>query len=458
MNRVYRASAALTLAGALLAPSSAFAWKHWAADEDGGNVLGVWDRSDMPLQYCIGPLPQEASIAPEDFRNGILWGFDQWEQGAPCAQLSSTDDPPECAKNDWPNGADKHNSLTFMPDDGGQHFDPGVLAYTTPRGRGEFMFTRDGRRYTRTTDADIVFNMNIDWITAADVEAGLCTGQIAFEAVSTHEIGHLWGMGHACDKNDLCLDKDYLDATMYWNADQCDIKSIDINSDDIEGITALYGPYASFECNRELDPDDPETLAFGVVPFDLRCIVESNNAEELQSVNWTWGDGETSTGLDVTHSYQTAGNFTLSADFDGHSETCGDWHYQEGRTGYVRSCAIPEPEFTFEHVDGLTYQLVNDTDVSVYGCIYDIQWDIYDGDTLVESLKAWEPKYTFPDSGDYRVVLNVGGPAGTGAAELMLAARNTRGENYGTCSTTPAAGSVAGLLLAAAVLARRKRA
>jgi hypothetical protein len=463
MNALYRLSAGAALAVALLAPTQAFAWKHWSADEDGGGVLGVWDRSDMPLDYCIGPLPTDASIEPEDFRTGILWGFDQWVTGAPCAQLSSNPDPGECAKNDWPNANDHQNSLTFMHEDegGGTHFDPGVLAFTidSPGTRGQFMFNRDGRRYTRTTDSDIVFNMDIDWTTPEAVAAGTCANQTVFEAVSTHEIGHLWGMGHACDKNDLCLDSDYLDATMYWSAGPCDIKSIDINSDDIEGITALYGPYATFECNRELDPDDPQTLAFGIVPFDLQCKVESNNIGELNEVTWNWGDGESSTGLDVTHTYTKAGNFTMNVEFLGTSDECGAWTYREARDGYVRSCDVPAPEFTFDHKDGLTYDLLNNTNLSVYGCIFDVQWDIFSEDgTLVDSLKAWEPTYTFPSSGDYRVVLNVGGPAGTGAAELTLSAKNTRGDNYGTCSTSPAAGASMALLGVLLVVSRRKRA
>jgi hypothetical protein len=460
MNTLYRISAGATLAAAMLAPSSAFAWKHWAADEDGGNVLGVWSREDMPIDYCIGPLPQESSISPDEFYDAILEGFGQWNDNAPCAQLTSVQEPPTCAKNDWPNGADRQTSLTFMNEDegGGTRFDPGVLGYTTPRGRGEFMFTRDGRRYTRTTDADIVFNMDINWATEEEVTDGTCADQTVFAAVATHEIGHLHGMGHACDKNDICTDADYLDATMYWAAGPCDNKSIDINSDDIEGITALYGPYASFECNRELDPEDSETLAFGIVPFDLQCKVESNNISELKTVTWNWGDGQTSEGLDATHTYTEPGNFTMNVEFIGESEVCGEWRYREGRTGYVRSCGVPEPEFTFEHIDGLTYQLLNDTDVSVYGCIYDIQWDIYDeGGALVESLKAWEPKFTFEGNGDYRVVLNVGGPAGTGAAELVLPARNSRGEGYG-CANVGGVGAALGLLGAALVVTRRRRA
>ena len=121
------------------------------------------------------------------------------------------------------------------------------------------------------------------------------------------------------------------------------------------------------------------------------------------------------------------------------------------------TCGVPEAAFTYEHVDGLQYKLLNETDVSVYGCIFEIQWDIFAPDGSLEaSVAAWEPLYTFQDEGEYRVVLNVGGPAGTGAAELMVDVQNYRGEGYG-CSTGGLGAGAFGLLALPLVLGFRRR-
>jgi hypothetical protein len=58
----------------------------------------------------------------------------------------------------------------------------------------------------------------------------------------------------------------------------------------------------------------------------------------------------------------------------------------------------------------------------------------------------------------YRVVLNVGGPAGTGAAALAIDARNLRGEGYGSCSNLAfGAGGLAAAAIAALATRRRRR-
>jgi hypothetical protein len=118
---------------------------------------------------------------------------------------------------------------------------------------------------------------------------------------------------------------------------------------------------------------------------------------------------------------------------------------------------VPEPEFTIEHVDGLTYALRNESDVSVYGCIYEIQWDVFQGDTIISSLNAWEPQITFPSEGDFKIVLNLGGPAGTGAAALTVTAEDYAGEGYGCNAVGGAVGGLGWLVGVGLVVARARR-
>lgn len=219
-------------------------------------------------------------------------------------------------------------------------------------------------------------------------------------------------------------------------------------------VTTRPGSPPSFVCSRELEPENPETVAIGVVPFDLRCEVDYTFTDEIAEVDWLWGDGETSTGTRATHTYSASGNYNvrMCASIDrgaGLSRSCVN------RNGYVRACDIPEVEFSVEPVDGLQWRLVNLTDVSTYGCITNIQWDVYDeSGNLIESIESWEPLVNFPSNGTYEVVLNVGGLAGTGAAALNVDVRRSAGG----CNAIAAPSGLAsfGILLGLLALGRRR--
>lgn len=219
-------------------------------------------------------------------------------------------------------------------------------------------------------------------------------------------------------------------------------------------VTTRPGSPPSFVCSRELEPDNPDTVAIGVVPFDLRCQLNYHATEEITGVTWVWGDGTSSEGSRAEHTYEVAGNFNVRMCAEGErgSDT---WRHCVNRNGYVRACDIPDAAFTVEQVDGLQWRMVNQTDVSTFGCISNIQWDIYDssGD-LVETVEAWEPVIDFPSGGTYDIVLNVGGIAGTGAAELTA---NIRRSSGGNCSSTAAPASLGFLGLGLGLLLVRRR-
>lgn len=448
-NKLPLLLAAAFTAAAVATPSPAYAWKHIG--------LAWCNDSDIPVKYWVADDYVEDSLDDQDFkRQSIENAYHEWEVGAPCAGLSAAYQG--TCENTGPISNDLQNHFTY--DDPSDQFAVGILGVTMPGSAGPACFSRNGQTYRASKDRDIVFNDNVDWATDEQIAAGTCNGETSLESVTTHEIGHQFGLGHSCDDGEACTLPKLREATMFWTASACDLSGSSIAADDIEGITAIYGQSASIECSNELDPEDEDTIAFGVVPFDLRCSIQSDWRDELVSANWSFGDGtEDETGLDVAHSYETAGNFSLQVAVEGENDECGTWSYTARRVGYVRACAIPEPEFTFTQDDGLTYNLLNNTDVSVYGCIYDIQWDIFKGDELIESLKAWEPQYTFPEAGEYRIVLNIGGPAGTGAAELTIDAKKTGSDATvaSGCNQTSAAPAGAVAAMVALLAIRRRR-
>jgi V8-like Glu-specific endopeptidase len=215
------------------------------------------------------------------------------------------------------------------------------------------------------------------------------------------------------------------------------------------------GSAPSFVCSNRLDEDEPDSVAVGNVPFELRCAVTFTDTNDIAEARWAWGDGTTSDGKISQHEYTTDGNFTIRMCADA-TEDAGGWEHCVTRVSHVRACDVPDVAFSYEMLDDNTIQLVNQTDLRTWGCIFDVQWDIFAGsDTTgepVASIAAWEPQYTFEEKGNYTVVLNVGGLAGTSAAMINLDSGSA-----GACSHTGAAGGFGLLSLGLLLVGTRRR-
>jgi uncharacterized protein (TIGR03382 family) len=444
----------LSLIGlSLLVSSPAYAWRHTGF---------VWTPDQMPVVFYVAEDGAEDKETCQDsVPNGVCrevaeWAAEQWNN-VPCADAEvEIADEPIANANTLRNGI---NEIVFE-DPLQQMDDPQTIAFSQSTATGAQVEV-NGQLYQQLNDADITFGVNRGLATIDQIAAG-CDGRINIESTMTHEMGHSLGMAHSCEEEDICVDPELRDATMFWTSKgACDISRSELGPDDINSYQALYGPLATFQCSGENDNGS----ILGVVPFDLSCAIASNSAPDITDVNWNWGDGGNADSLAAGHTYEAAGNYTIQVTVNGQSAACydeesgesGEWSYDYRRVGYVTACDVVQGEFEVNYVDGLTYKMLNDSDVSVYGCILQIQWMVFEGEgtkgKVIEQVAAWEPEFTFPESGTYTVLMNLGGPAGTSGASVVLDVK----PGNGSCSTVSTGAGAFGMLSLLGMLGLRRR-
>ncbi|MBK7141423.1 MAG: PKD domain-containing protein [bacterium] len=139
----------------------------------------------------------------------------------------------------------------------------------------------------------------------------------------------------------------------------------------------------------------------GQIPFDV--IFTNNSSGQISSYEWSFGDGGTSTSANPTHSYTTAGRFTvrLIANGPGGADTLT-------RENYINAVYPPPVAgFTGAPTQGTVPFAVNFTNSST-GQITSYAWEFGDGGTST----AASPSHSYTAHGLYDVRLIVSGPGG----------------------------------------------
>jgi len=278
--------------------------------------------------------------------------------------------------------------------------------------------------YYALDDVDITFGGSFDWALTEEVEAYCEDGAYAIEPLATETVGEFWRLSW--------LNHGYAD----WGQDSCDTSRNEPDAEWMAVLTALYGPYVAFST---------QDARAGALPLDICFELTVAEKADASAVQWDFGDGGGSSETDPCHSYEEAGLYSVAATISDDSGYCGGGAFTYRQADYVLACDEPAPGyapsgerygglFTYEHEEGLPYQLVNRTDTSVYGCLDTVIWQIYDEDgAMQQELGAWSPRVEFPEEGGYRVLLNVGGPGGMSAADLTI---DTTLDGRG-CSSAP---------------------
>jgi len=141
----------------------------------------------------------------------------------------------------------------------------------------------------------------------------------------------------------------------------------------------------------------------GIVPLTVDFADQSTGAPA--SWNWTFGDGGTSTAQNPSHTYNSAGTYTVSL-----TVTNAEGNDTETKTDYITVDPIPAPvaAFSGSPTSGTVPLTVEFTDEST-GNITSWSWNFGDGGTST----AQNPSHEYAAAGTYTVSLTVSGPGGS---------------------------------------------
>jgi PKD repeat protein len=129
---------------------------------------------------------------------------------------------------------------------------------------------------------------------------------------------------------------------------------------------------------------------------------------DIDTLEWDFGDGGTSTEENPTYTFETPGRYSVTLILSGPAGTASFT-----RSGYIYvSYPLPETAFTFDPPEGRAPLAVTFTDQSTQygGDIILWQWHFGDQETSVEQ----NPSHTYAVPGTYTITLIVTGNGGTG--------------------------------------------
>lgn len=202
--------AALVIGLIAISPVSALGY-HVRYTDAGEVVRWDRDRVRVRLDASLADLGEEDEVF-----EAIIRAMETWEDSG-LLPPDLTFSVVEGARYGYSAGGPNHNDVVALT--GEWPFDAEHAAVT--------IMTHDSVT-GEILDADIVFNADRDWSTAD----GPVPGRLDLMDVTTHETGHLLGLGHS----------DLPTATMYPEGPPGSIERRSLHTDDLNALTATYGP------------------------------------------------------------------------------------------------------------------------------------------------------------------------------------------------------------------------
>lgn len=177
-------------------------------------------------------------------------------------------------------------------------------------------------------------------------------------------------------------------------------------------LAAVLGAMLAFAaCQPEdkpvVSPDEPKVEVKADFSFEVNNleVVFTNKSEGAASYKWEFGDGETSKEVSPTHTYASAGEYTVkltAANADGETAKAEK---------KVQVSGAVKAYFTYKALDGRAgkFGKIVSFDATASENASSIAWDFGDGQTSSE----FKADHEFPEFGEYEVKATVKGDNGS---------------------------------------------
>ncbi len=156
-----------------------------------------------------------------------------------------------------------------------------------------------------------------------------------------------------------------------------------------------------------------QDVTSGQVPLTVRFTNQSSGS--ITAVQWTFGDGVSSTEINPVHTYSTPGLYTVTLTVSGPGGSSN-----VSRQIAANSPAAPVAAFVTDVQGGfapLTVQFINQST----GNITAFQWNFSDGTLSSER----DPRRVFSVPGTYNIILTVTGPGGSSSVVRQISVSST---------------------------------
>jgi PGF-pre-PGF domain-containing protein len=225
----------------------------------------------------------------------------------------------------------------------------------------------------------------------SNVTEGTVPLTVSFTDLSSNATSWEWNFGDGSTSTDQNATHTYVTAGTYNVSLNATNEGGSNVSTQLSYITAAVIPVANFTAN----------VTSGAVPLSVNFTDTSTNAPT--SWSWSFGDGNTSTDQNPTHTYVSAGTYTVSLN----ATNVGGSNVST-QTNYITAAIAPVSSFSADVTSGAVPLAVTFNDLSSNAT----SWDWNFGDGSVNSTNQ-NPTHTYTTVGTYTVTLTVKNGNGT---------------------------------------------
>lgn len=191
------------------------------------------------------------------------------------------------------------------------------------------------------------------------------------------------------------------------------------NPGSYQASLTVVGPGGQATANVTINvtqrPDAP-TAAFtsnitsGTVPLTVE-LNASTSSGQIDTYNWNFGDGQTGNGATISHTFTTAGTYTVQLTVTG----TGGSNTTSINISATDPIAAPVAAFDGQPNTGTAPLDVQFTNLTT-GDVSSFVWDFSDGGSSADR----NPSHRFEAAGNYVVRLTAAGPGGQNTAEMTI--------------------------------------